>query len=385
MVETLAGDSFGIYIHWPYCESKCPYCDFNSVVCDTVDQRKWARAFVNELVRCHRETNGRKVASVFFGGGTPSIMEPALVETILTCIAETWGYCQNPEITLEANPGSVEKDKFVDFRGAGVNRLSLGIQSLNDSDLKLLGRLHTVDEGLRAIEIAQSLFSRVSFDLIYARQDQSLENWQAELNRALALGTDHLSLYQLTIEPQTAFGRLHSIDKLPGLPEMEIAAQMYELTQDISASAGLPAYEISNHAKAGSQSIHNLIYWNCGDYLGIGPGAHGRITLGAERFATETHLVPEKWLQGALSESGESDRFSLTARDRAKEYLLMSLRLGTGCNLDRLETICRGLVNPININKLDHMDLITIQQGYLLATDAGRLVLNSVIKELLSE
>ena len=297
--------AFGVYIHWPFCQSKCPYCDFNSHVSAQIDQRQWARAFVLELERYHLETAGRIVTSVFFGGGTPSLMQPELVETIISCIAENWGLSPDCEITLEANPSSVEAGRFQGYRTAGINRVSLGIQSLDDSDLKKLGRLHTADEALAAIATAQQTFARVSIDLIYARQDQQLADWRAELTRALDLGTEHLSAYQLTIEQDTAFGKLHALGKLHGLPDDGLSADMYLLTQETCAAFGLDAYEVSNYARPWARSQHNLVYWRASDYLGIGPGAHGRITLDGQRLATDTGLIPEVWLAAALAGNGE--------------------------------------------------------------------------------
>jgi putative oxygen-independent coproporphyrinogen III oxidase len=375
----------GIYVHWPFCQSKCPYCDFNSHVAGPVNQRQWAKAFVSELARYHQECSEPVVSSVFFGGGTPSLMEPELVETILTCIAELWGFTRDVEITLEANPTSVEARRFQNYRSAGVNRLSLGIQSLNDDHLKLLGRRHSVSEALEALELAQNTFLRVSFDLIYARQDQTLEDWRAELSRALSFGTDHLSLYQLTIEDGTAFGKLHASGKLLGLPHDDLSADMYGLTQELCAAAGLPGYEVSNHAKPWAQSNHNLTYWRGGDFFGIGPGAHGRISMGSVRFATETDLSPDRWLRAALSGSGESLRSELTMRDIALEYLMMSLRLSEGLDLAKLYGFDNGLINNDKVVSLVASGHLQRTNRRLVATSSGRMVLNSIIRDIVND
>ncbi len=385
MAEDWQQGGFGIYVHWPFCQSKCPYCDFNSHVSANVDQRHWAKAFVAELERYHRQTSERVVNSVFFGGGTPSLMSPELVETILMCIAENWKLAKDVEITLEANPTSVEAGKFRDFQGAGVNRVSLGLQALHDHDLKRLGRLHSVDEGLRAIEIAQSSFPQVSFDLIYARQDQTLSEWQAELTRALSLGTDHLSMYQLTIEDGTAFGRLHKAGRLSGLPKDDLSADMYALTQQICDTVGMPAYEVSNHAKPWAQSKHNLIYWRSGDFLGVGPGAHGRLTFDDERFATETNLSPEIWLESALLGKGESLRELVSPREGAIEQLMMALRLTEGVGLNRVRALDRTLINNGKLADLEQMGFVKRDGDRLAATPSGRMILNTLIKELIND
>jgi putative oxygen-independent coproporphyrinogen III oxidase len=385
MPEDWQQGGFGIYVHWPFCQSKCPYCDFNSHVSAKVDQRQWAKAFVRELERYHRQAPHRVVNSVFFGGGTPSLMEPELVETILTCIAESWRFSNDVEITLEANPTSVEAQKFQDLRGAGINRLSLGVQSLNDNDLNRLGRLHTAEEALRALDIAQNVFLRVSFDLIYARQDQSLADWQSELSRALSFGTEHLSLYQLTIEDSTAFGRLNKMGKLPGLPKDDLSADLYALTQQLCNDAGLPAYEVSNHAKPWARSKHNLIYWQSGDFLGVGPGAHGRLTLQGKRYATETALMPDDWLSLALAGTGETVRNLLTPREMALEYLMMALRISDGVDLERLKKLDNTLLNNDNIQHLVSLDLVSLNDNHLRATESGRMVLNSLIREIVND
>ncbi|HDR29144.1 radical SAM family heme chaperone HemW, partial [Rhodovulum sp.] len=284
--EDWQAGGFGLYVHWPFCLSKCPYCDFNSHVAASIDMGEWQRAYLSEIRRIGAETGPRTLTSVFFGGGTPSLMAPDLVAAILDTVRATWPCANDMEVTLEANPGSVEAGRFAGYRDAGVGRVSLGVQALNDADLGRLGRLHSAAEARAAFDIARNTFERVSFDLIYARQDQLLADWQAELGQALALGVDHLSLYQLTIEPGTAFGDRHARGGLRGLPDDDRAADMYLATQEICAAAGLPAYEVSNHARPGAESRHNLIYWRYGDYAGIGPGAHGRLTLDGRRWAT---------------------------------------------------------------------------------------------------
>jgi putative oxygen-independent coproporphyrinogen III oxidase len=376
---------FGIYIHWPFCQSKCPYCDFNSHVSAEVDQRLWARAFVSELERYHKETPDRIVNSIFFGGGTPSLMAPELLETAILCIVENWKIARDVEITLEANPSSVEAGRFEDYRGAGINRVSLGIQSLNDGDLKRLGRLHTANEALAAIEVAQQTFQRVSIDLIYARQDQTEDAWKRELANALSLGTEHLSLYQLTIEQGTAFGKRHSQGHLAGLPDDDLSANLYSLTQSMCEAAGLPAYEVSNHARPNAQSRHNMIYWQGGEYLGVGPGAHGRLVRNGERFATDTKLSPKGWLSAAFAGNAENSRVALSSQEQALEYLMMSLRLTEGANLDRLHYISSTLINKRKIDELQGYDLIECKAGVLRATISGRLVLNAVIRELVTD
>ena len=283
---------FGLYIHWPFCQSKCPYCDFNSHVAATIDQRRWRDAYLREIERLGAETPGRVLQTVFFGGGTPSLMDADVVADLLAAVRATWPMVNDPEITLEANPGSVEAGKFRAFREAGVNRVSMGVQALRDADLRRLGRLHSVAEARQAFDIARNCFDRVSFDLIYARQDQTLADWQAELREALSMAVDHLSMYQLTIEDGTAFGDRFARGGLKGLPDDDVQADMYAATQDICAEHGMPAYEVSNHARAGAESRHNLIYWRMGDYAGIGPGAHGRLTLNGRRWATVAPRAP---------------------------------------------------------------------------------------------
>jgi putative oxygen-independent coproporphyrinogen III oxidase len=371
---------FGLYVHWPFCQAKCPYCDFNSHVVAKIDQKAWQSAYLSEISRIGAETKGRVLRSVFFGGGTPSMMDPELVDAVLTQVRATWPMANDIEITLEANPTSVEAGRFAGYRAAGVNRVSMGIQALNDADLRALGRLHSKDEALQAFDIARNVFDRVSFDLIYARQGQSLADWQGELQSALSLAIDHLSLYQLTIEDGTAFGDRYAAGKLRGLPDDDVAADMYAATQDICGAAGFAGYEVSNHARAGSESLHNLIYWRYGDYIGIGPGAHGRLTLGQQKYATEAALSPMAWLsQVRKTGNGDLIRNALDQEAQATERLLMGLRLTEGVAVSRLDMI--GL-RP-RINYLEDIGMIEIADENLRVTPAGRPVLNAVLRSLL--
>lgn len=386
MPEDWQQGGFGLYIHWPFCRSKCPYCDFNSHIAAEVDQKKWAQAYVSEIGRIAEETGSKLLKSIFFGGGTPSLMLPETVDTILTKVQECWTQSNDIEITLEANPTSVEAGRFKGYKDAGVNRVSIGIQALNDSDLRRLGRLHTAAEARAAFDTAANLFERINFDLIYARQNQTLPEWRAELGEALNMAADHLSLYQLTIESGTAFGARHAAGGLHGLPQEDLAADMYELTQELTSAAGFDAYEISNHAKAGSQSRHNLIYWQAGDYAGIGPGAHGRLTLGGLRYATECPKSPQIWLESVLATgSGELARHAQSTNERADEYLMMGLRVSDGIDLLRYENIAGNPLNNHCISKLQEYGLVELHDTRLIATPLGRPVLNAVIRELLTE
>jgi len=375
---------FGLYVHWPFCAAKCPYCDFNSHVTAHVDHARWAAAYLSELRRNAERTPGRVLNTVFFGGGTPSLMDPATVDAILSEARRLWPTANDMEVTLEANPTSVEAGKFRVFRDAGVNRVSMGIQSLNDVDLRRLGRLHDTAEAMAAFDIARTVFDRVSFDLIYARQGQTVDQWQAELQRALDMAVDHLSLYQLTIEPGTAFGDRHARGGLRDLPDDDMATDMYDATQEICAAHGLPAYEVSNHATPGAESRHNLIYWRYGDYVGIGPGAHGRITGPAERMAIETHRAPGLWLERVeKAGSGDSLNDPLSLPDQAAEYLMMSLRLSEGTDLARLSAL--GLVPERSVlDDLAGLGLIDTTGTRLWTTQAGRRILNGVLRALLA-
>ena len=385
MTEDWRAGGFGLYLHWPFCEAKCPYCDFNSHVSRKIDQSAWKDAYLAELARGAAETQGRVLNAVFFGGGTPSLMDPEVVAEIITAIRKHWPTANDLEITLEANPGSVEAGRFAAYRGAGVNRISMGIQALNDSDLKRLGRIHSVSEALAAFDIARNNFDRVSFDLIYGRQDQTLPEWERELRKALSLAIDHISLYQLTVEQGTAFGDRYAVGKLKGLPNDDLSADMYTATQDICGSMGMPAYEVSNHARDGAQSTHNLIYWRYGDYLGIGPGAHGRLSLNGQRFATECHSNPRKWLDAALNGDTERPREVLDCDAQSSEFLMMGLRLKAGVDLERYAQISRTPLPEKKISELCDLGMLSIDKSVIIVTNQGVMVLNAILAELLSD
>ena len=378
-----AVEPFGVYVHWPFCLAKCPYCDFNSHVRHGgVDQERYRGAYLAELAHFAERAPGRTVSSIFFGGGTPSLMQPRTVEAILDAIAGHWEIDANVEITLEANPTSVEAERFAGYRAAGVNRVSLGVQALDDASLKALGRMHTADEALAALAIAKRNYDRVSFDLIYAREAQTLAAWRAELTRALGHEADHFSLYQLTIEPDTAFAARHAAGTLR-VPNGTLARELFLLTQELCEDAGLPAYEVSNHARPGSESRHNLLYWRGHDYAGIGPGAHARITSDRKKRALSTLRSPEGWLasvdaQGHGIESNES----LSASECADEYLLMALRLSEGVDLDRHAEIGGRHIAEARIASLEARGLVRRDRKRIAATRAGRLVLDRVILEL---
>ncbi|MCC5966965.1 MAG: coproporphyrinogen III oxidase [Natronohydrobacter sp.] len=375
---------FGLYIHWPFCQSKCPYCDFNSHVSAQIDQRAWETAYLSEIDRIAAQTENRLLNTVFFGGGTPSLMDPDLVATLITRIKTRWTPANDLEITLEANPGSVEAARFRAFADAGVNRISMGIQALNDTDLKRLGRLHSATEARKAFDIARDAFARVSFDLIYARQHQTPEDWAKELREALSMAVDHLSLYQLTIEQGTAFGARHAAGGLKGLPDDDIAADMYLLTQEICAAHDMPAYEVSNHARDGAQSRHNLIYWRYGDYAGIGPGAHGRLTLNGTRTATSTPLMPQTWLdQVNTLGHGETVREVIPTEEQAVEYLMMSLRLREGTDIQRYQQLAGESLPAARIADLVDQGFLTRSDTHIATTDQGRPVLNALIRALM--
>lgn len=381
-IEDWRAGGFSLYVHWPFCASKCPYCDFNSHVVDRVDQSRWLAAYEVELARLAAELPHRSLQSVFFGGGTPSLMQPETVDGILAAARRAWRYDNDIEITLEANPTSVETGRFDGFAQAGVNRVSLGVQALNDADLKRLGRLHSAAEARDAFDIARRLFPRVSFDLIYARQDQDRAAWRSELQEALGMAADHLSLYQLTIEPGTAFGTRHAAGGLRGLPGEDLAADLYEDTQALCDKAGLPAYEISNHACPGGESRHNLCYWRQGDWAAIGPGAHGRITRQGMRYATEAASSPGAWLAKVEAEGcGDVGRIEVSREEQLTELLLMGMRLVDGVPLARL----RGLGFMPDENRLAEMidhGAIEIEDGVLRPTRSGRLILNEVLRLL---
>ena len=376
---------FGVYIHWPFCMAKCPYCDFNSHVVREVDHAAWAGALAAELAHLRTLTGPRAADTVFFGGGTPSLMAPATVERLIGEVDALWGLAPGAEITLEANPTSAEATRFAAYAAAGVNRLSLGVQALDDADLRALGRQHDTAEALAAFDLARAAFPRVSFDLIYARMGQTPGMWEAELARALALAVDHLSLYQLTIEPGTRFHELHARGRLD-VPEDGPAAEMFEITQALAAAAGLPAYEVSNHAAPGAESRHNLIYWRSGDWAGAGPGAHGRITRpGGARLATETERDPARWRAGVAARGqalvpGET----LTPEDRGAEYLMMALRLAEGADPARFARLSGRDLPGGPRARLEADGLIAARAGRIVATARGRLLLDAVLGELLA-
>ncbi|WP_309085951.1 radical SAM family heme chaperone HemW [Chelativorans sp.] len=378
------GPGFGVYVHWPFCAAKCPYCDFNSHVRhQPVDQERFAAAFARELAAMRARTGARSVSSIFLGGGTPSLMEPGTVGAILDAVAANWRVPAGVEITLEANPSSVEADRFRGYRAAGVNRVSLGVQALNDRDLRFLGRLHNVEEALGAIRLAREIFPRISFDLIYARPGQTVEAWTAELKEAIGHAADHLSLYQLTIEEGTPFFALRAAGKL-AVPDTDLAADLYQATQEVTAVHGLPAYEISNHAKPGSESRHNLIYWRYGEYVGVGPGAHGRFIDDGRRVVTFTEKHPETWLglveaRGSGVVGGEM----LTRSEEADEFLLMGLRLVEGIDLDRYEKLAGHPLSPRRVAILREEGLLEpVGNSRLRATPAGMVVLDALVADL---
>jgi len=384
LAEDWRNGGFGLYVHWPFCQAKCPYCDFNSHVAAQVDHKRWEHALISEIRRIGAQTEGRVLHSVFFGGGTPSLMPPELVSAMLETIRATWPLRNDLEVTLEANPTSAEAGRFRGYRDAGVNRVSIGLQALDDAHLKLLGRLHSAAEGIATYHMARAIFDRVSFDLIYARQHQSLSDWQGELARALAMGPDHLSLYQLTIEPGTAFGARHALGKLRGLPDEDLGADMYDATQETCEAAGLPAYEVSNHASDGAESAHNLIYWRYGDYAGVGPGAHGRLTIGGERLATQAIAAPGAWLAAVEGKgTGELPRATIDGPEQAQEYLMMSLRLREGSDLDRFAALNGDPLPRTTLEPLLHDGFLWESGSRIGATARGRPVLNALLRALL--
>ena len=377
---------FGIYVHWPFCAAKCPYCDFNSHVRhQPVDQPRFVQAFLKEMATMRRLTGSRSVTSIFMGGGTPSLMAPETVDAILSGIARHWHVPDGIEITMEANPSSVEAERFRGYRAAGVNRVSLGVQALNDRDLKFLGRLHDVADALKAIRLARDIFPRMSFDLIYARPNQTVEEWDRELKEAVSYAVDHLSLYQLTIEEGTPFYGLHKAGKLV-VPDGEHSAVLYEATQEITEREGMPAYEVSNHARPGSESRHNLTYWRYGDYVGIGPGAHGRLTTGGAKIATATERRPEGWLELVEAEGhGMVDQEVLEYEAQADELLLMGLRLREGVDLARWQTLSgRGLDPDREQFLIDHGFIERLGNSRLRCTPQGMLILDAVVADLAS-
>ena len=386
-MPALHPEPLAIYIHWPFCRSKCPYCDFNSHVRDSIDASRWTRALLSDLASQAALVPGRTVGSVFFGGGTPSLMPPETVAALLDGVRSHWAVVPDLEVTLEANPNSAEAERFRAFAAAGVNRLSLGVQALDPAALRLLGRAHDRAEAIAAIERAGNTFPRFSFDLIYARPGQSVAAWRCELDEALAIAREHLSLYQLTIEPGTAFSTLARLGALT-LPDEETTAAMFELTQDRLAAAGLPAYEISNHARPGAESRHNLAYWRYQDYVGIGPGAHGRVSRDGGRCATRQYRLPEKWLAAVEATGSGIEETAAVDRETAlEEMLMMGLRLVEGIPQARFERIAGQVLEDVfgrNLAPLIEGGFLTLDRDRLAATAAGRQRLNAVLATLLA-
>ena len=379
-----ADPGFALYVHWPFCLAKCPYCDFNSHVRGAaIDEERYVAAFRTEIKHRAQLAPRRTVRSIFFGGGTPSLMRPQTVQAIVDAVAESWTIAPGAEVTLEANPTSVEAGRFRGYRAAGVNRLSIGVQALNDTDLKFLGRRHTVAEALAALKVAASIFSRHSFDLIYARPGQSVAAWRAELGQAMALAGEHVSLYQLTIEPDTMFERLFQAGKL-AMPDADLGRDLFDVTQEITQAHGLPAYEVSNHARPGAESQHNLVYWRYGEYAGVGPGAHGRLITPQGRRAQAAEKHPEMWLTQVESEGhGLVENDLLTPEEQGDEFLLMGLRLREGVDPERFKALSGRTLDRQQIESL-------AADGFLVADDSGRVrvtaagfpVLDSVVADL---
>jgi len=380
-------EPLAVYIHWPFCRSKCPYCDFNSHVRDSVDAARWTRSLLADLGYQAKLTPNRQVSSVFFGGGTPSLMPPETVAALLKAVQSHWTVAPDVEVTLEANPNSAEADRFRAFAAAGVNRLSLGVQALDPAALRLLGRRHDRNEAIAAIEHASDTFSRFSFDLIYARPGQSVAAWRRELDEALTLAGEHLSLYQLTIEPGTAFATQERLGEIT-LPDEEIGVVLYEMTQDHLAARGLPAYEISNHARPGAECRHNLAYWRYQDYIGVGPGAHGRLTRGGAKCATRQARVPERWLAAVEGTGTGLEETTLVDRATAiEEMLMMGLRLVEGVSRTRIEKSAGQKIETLfggNLAPLIEAGFLRLDRERLAATAAGRQRLNAVLTALLS-
>jgi putative oxygen-independent coproporphyrinogen III oxidase len=379
--------ALAIYVHWPFCLSKCPYCDFNSHVRDTVDHDRWRTALLAELDHYADRTPGSTITSIFFGGGTPSLMQPSTAAAVIERVAQRWTMAPGVEITLEANPSSVESARFADLAAAGVNRVSLGVQALDDASLSFLGRRHNATEALEALAVAKRQFARTSFDLIYARPGQSVADWRSELGRALEEGTEHLSVYQLTIEEGTKFATLAARGELD-MPDEETQAALYETTQEMLEAAGLPAYEISNHARLGAESRHNLTYWRYGDYVGIGPGAHGRLTVDGQKLATRAHKAPEIWLDRVATKGhGAHADVPVTMAERRDELLMMGLRLAEGVSRARLrhelEADVDSLFDARKLSRLVDAGFLALDDERLCATAAGRQRLNAVLSSLL--
>jgi oxygen-independent coproporphyrinogen-3 oxidase len=376
--------SFGLYVHWPFCAAKCPYCDFNSHVRTSIDEAGWREAILREMafVADLQGDDRPRLDTIFFGGGTPSLMSGDSVGQIIDTASRFWHVANDIEITLEANPASAEAARFADYRAAGVNRVSLGVQALNDADLKFLGRLHNLAEAKAALAMAIATIDRVSLDLIYARPNQTIAAWKSELSEALSFGTEHLSLYQLTIEAQTPFAIQHQKGVFR-IPDDDRAAALFDVTQDITATAGVPAYEVSNHARPGAEARHNLIYWRYGDYAGVGPGAHGRLQIGGNRIATAGERLPERWRDKVGTDGhGFVERTQISNADAARENLLMSLRLAEGLDLAAYRARWGTAPDPARIADLANEDLLRLDGPRLSATPRGMLVLNAVIAAL---
>jgi len=377
-------DAFGVYVHWPFCLSKCPYCDFNSHVRHVaIDEARYAKAFAREIGTLAERAPRRLVSSIFFGGGTPSLMQPQTIGAILDAIGRFWSIAPNVEVTLEANPTSVDATRFHGYRAAGVNRVSLGVQALDDASLKMLGRLHSAREALDAVAIARSAFDRYSFDLIYARPDQTPQMWTDELTLAISEAAEHLSLYQLTIEEGTPFHGLHAAGKLK-TPDESIARALYDVTQDVCARHGLPAYEISNHARPGAECRHNLVYWRGQEYAGVGPGAHGRLAIDGTRHALATERRPEAWLMRVEANGHGIVTDDLLNREEcADEFLLMGLRLAEGIDPQRYRAIAGRDLDPRRIALLREEGAIMVDaDGRLRVTQAGFPLLDAVVADL---
>ena len=381
-------DFFGVYVHWPFCKAKCPYCDFNSHVGDQIDHQQWAQAYAQEIAYIAEKTKDKIVTSIFFGGGTPSLMHPETVECVIAAIRQNWRMANDLEITLEANPTSIEAQKFEAFKDVGVNRTSIGVQALNDKDLQSLGREHSAKEAIEAVQLANKIFGRVSFDLIYARPNQTITQWREELQEALQYATGHLSLYQLTIEQGTPFYTQHQRGDFR-IPEADQAGAFYEVTQEIMNEAGLPAYEISNHAVIGQESKHNMTYWQYGDYAGIGPGAHGRLIIESQRKATRTHRVPDIWLDKVDRQGHGFHPFeNISQQEAATEFIMMGLRLTDGISIERFESVT-GLqwdhfIDAVKIQKMIDEHYLSVEDNRVIATLEGRQRLNSLLSYLLA-
>ena len=377
-------EAFGVYVHWPFCLAKCPYCDFNSHVRhEKPDEARYARAIAQELAYVKPRTQAREVTSIFFGGGTPSLMQPATVQSVLDEIARHWTISKDAEITLEANPTSVEAERFRGYRAAGVNRVSLGVQALDDASLKSLGRMHTAQEALAAVEVARENFPRISFDLIYARSGQTPAQWREELTKALTFAPEHLSLYQLTIEPGTTFEMLHRAGKLI-TPDADTARDLWDVTQALCEARAMPAYEVSNHAKAGAESRHNLVYWRYQEYAGVGPGAHGRIGADGARIATSTEKNPERWL-ARVEQNGHGlvEEEKLSHLEQADEMLVTGLRLAEGIDVARFERLTGVSLNPERVSFLESEGLVERSaNARLRVTPSGFPLLDAIVADL---